>query len=91
MRNLAQQKKKNSADHELTKVEKHLMKHDEIEKLVVRNNILYIWDNNVDRLVIPRSQQKKLVEVYHSFGHYNKAKTYAMIKERFYWSRMRGM
>ena len=83
VRNLVQLGKKRLTGHELTQNEKNLMRSE--EKMVIRNNILYIRENNVDRLVIPISQQKKLVEIYHSFGHYNKAKTYAMMKERFYW------
>jgi hypothetical protein len=45
-------------------------------------------DQTIDRLVLPQSLKKLVLQECHESGHFNYARTYDKLKERFYWNGM---
>ena len=67
---------------------KSLMKHK--EKLHLFRNLLYYQDANLPkRLLVPASQQKEIIKIYHSFGHFGITRVLKLLQERFFWTNMK--
>ena len=63
----------------------------EKDNLMIHNDLLYYQLNdNPKRLVVPSNQQDALVTLYHSYGHFGITRVYKLLKQRFYWPKLKN-
>ena len=69
---------------------KQLLKYE--QNLTVYKDLLYLRnpEDQQMRLVVPKLQQKEIVKIYHSFGHFGITRTYKTLKVKFFWINMKN-